>query len=351
MLGMIDPGFDTTQSTPLIHLDRHAASGDDPTINHTLIYTEYPSGMGHSTVAMEWVTMTSGAVDWLFAHGRLPDVKPDINGDRQVGYSDLEVLTGQWLQTDCLQQDLCLKTDLNCDGFVNAYDLAILGEHWAQDTRSAPLAVWRFDERAGHIAYDSQGSHHAILIRMDADSWTTGFLGNALTFDGQDDYVTVPRFIQDDFTLCFWLRTTDVAKTTGRGAQWWDGKGLVDATVSDLASDFGATLHNDKFCFGVGEAGARGVTLISRSVVNDDVWHFLAVTRNSTTGEILLYVDSEEEAGANGPMGSLDAAPSITLGALQTGGPDTYFKGMIDEVSVYDRVLTWEELMLHMNGG
>ena len=68
MLGLIDGSFDNTSSTALVKLDDYQASADDPTVADRLIYTQFPSGYGHATVAMQWTTLVPGVKEWLFAH-------------------------------------------------------------------------------------------------------------------------------------------------------------------------------------------------------------------------------------------------------------------------------------------
>jgi len=62
---------------------------------------------------------------------------------------------------------------------------------------SSLVSWWRFDEGTGSVAYDDptygNGNHGTIY----GASWTSGEIGDALNFDGVNDYVNVA----DDNTL------------------------------------------------------------------------------------------------------------------------------------------------------
>ena len=45
------------------------------------------------------------------------------------------------------------------------------------------------------------GKNDANLVHMDDSSWAGGVRGNALRFDGTDDYVEIPRLIENDWTI------------------------------------------------------------------------------------------------------------------------------------------------------
>jgi hypothetical protein len=56
------------------------------------------------------------------------------------------------------------------------------------------VAHWKFDEGEGDTAYDSAGGNHGTL---NGPTWTTGQIGEALSFDGTEDDV----FVGDDDSL------------------------------------------------------------------------------------------------------------------------------------------------------
>ena len=65
----------------------------------------------------------------------------------------------------------------------------------------------------------------------------TGDTDTAATFDGVNDFGTAPRQVADDLSIEFWFKST---QGIGTGSQWYNGAGLVDASISGAANDFGS---------------------------------------------------------------------------------------------------------------
>ena len=58
-----------------------------------------------------------------------------------------------------------------------------------------------------------------------------------LSFDGVDDYVTVQREVQDDFTLQAWVKT-EASSNTRSGTKFYSGNGIVYADWPGGGYDF-----------------------------------------------------------------------------------------------------------------
>jgi hypothetical protein len=105
--------------------------------------------------------------------------------------------------------------------------------------------------------------------------------GNALHFDGTDDFVNITRRISGDFTIEFWVKTTQVGGGTSGSSHWYFGRGIVDAELGGQTTDFGVTLVQNKLAFGI---GSTDKTIWSTSDINTGNWVHVAVTRTSSTG-------------------------------------------------------------------
>jgi hypothetical protein len=186
-------------------------------------------------------------------------------------------------------------------------------------------------------AQDSSGSgNHGTATSV---SYVTGKVGSqAAQFNGTSSYVSIPRSVTDDFTVAMWVKTIDTAGSAG--AQWWNGKGLVDGEVGGGA-DWGTAIVNGKFVIGIGSGG--GDTTIASSVnINDGTWHHVAATRNHTNGAVAVYVDGTLRGTGTGATGSRTFPPSLRIGSLQTG--NNFLNGTLDDVRLYDRILTAGEI-------
>lgn len=166
-------------------------------------------------------------------------------------------------------------------------------------------------------------------------------LGDANSFNGSSDQVTLPSALVPaggftDFSLSFWLRTTQPAAT---GTGWFEGRGLVDGTSASTGSDFGTSQLNGKFAFGVGGADT---TVQSSQTINDGQWHHVVATRVSSSGAMAVYVDGVLGGTATGPTGARTATTRLVMGSLQTGF--NYFGGQLDEAAVFMRALSAGEV-------
>ncbi len=183
-------------------------------------------------------------------------------------------------------------------------------------------------------ADDALGANNGTL--QNGTTFSTGQVGQAFSFDGVDDHVSINRPVQDDFTIEFWLNTTQIVGADG--GQWWAGRGLVDGEIISVTNDFGVTLQNGKVLFGVGNPD----TTIRSGMVADGNWHHVAATRRRSTGELKLYLDGSQVAAATGGTQALTTPPRLTLGRLQINS--NAYQGKMDEVSIYDRTLSATEV-------
>ena len=129
--------------------------------------------------------------------------------------------------------------------------------------------------------------------------------------------------MQDNFSFAFWVKTTQA----GNGKEhWYEGLGIFDGEVGGETNDFGVSLMADGLIgFGTGSRTAGDKTFRSLKPVNDDAWHHVAVTRNSKTMDVRIYIDGDLNVSGKGNSGALNAPQRITVGSLQTNL--NYFKG------------------------
>ena len=164
-----------------------------------------------------------------------------------------------------------------------------------------------------------------------------------VTFNGSSTQrVIEPRPVQDDFSLAFWIKTTQAG--TG-STHWFEGRGLLDGEVGGVTNDFGTSLMaGGKIGFGVGNPD---ITLISSGSVNNGVWRHIVVARQASTGAMRIYVDGVLDRSGIGPTGTKSASSRLTLGSLQTN--INYFQGEMADFRIYDRVISTEDVWLLAN--
>jgi uncharacterized repeat protein (TIGR03806 family) len=205
------------------------------------------------------------------------------------------------------------------------------------------LSTWLpFEEGAGPVAEDQSGNENSgTLVGMAASSWTTGLAGNALTFDGVNDYVRINNHLGASFTISCWIKTTQTFQPV---TPTYEGTGIIWSDVGGSANDF--ILGGTRSAGGVNRlsffVGSGNFTTTGTLPINSGQWMHVAATRNGATGEVRLYVNGVLDGTATGGTAVLNSNPEIHIGGNTLD--NRYFNGAIDDVRFYSRVLTEVEI-------
>ncbi|MHC4212365.1 MAG: LamG domain-containing protein [Planctomycetota bacterium] len=224
---------------------------------------------------------------------------------------------------------------------------AEVGEVWSFTTLGEPnnhlVGWWKFDEGAGTVAYDSAASNDGTL--MNGPTWAPGFLGGALHFDGNNDYVdcgspfasvassdnkTIMAWVSSDIPA--WIQDVPRPVITMYRKATYEGFGIFATWGNGQPAKW----------FGRYSAGSYNKLLNSGVLVAEDEWLHIALAQNGS--EVSLYVDSVLKSTANDGTGAgLTNPPNVTIGANLVR--QYYFDGTIDDVRIYNRALSGEEVL------
>ncbi len=202
---------------------------------------------------------------------------------------------------------------------------------------------WRLGDASTTTITDSKAGAAGAGTWVGDPATAPGVLGAAersRRFDGADRG-SVPRQVQDDFTIAFWFRST---QGLGAGPQWWQAAGLVDAEVDGYVDDFGVALRADGSVIAGTGGGTSGLdaSISSPAGLHDGEWHHVAFTRTRSTGAMVLVVDGNQVASGTGSTASLTSPARLWLGAVNDG--TNFYVGDLDEVSTWSRALTTAEV-------
>ncbi|MFJ9356899.1 exo-alpha-sialidase [Streptomyces mirabilis] len=202
---------------------------------------------------------------------------------------------------------------------------------------------WLTPRRGPDPTTDDLARHAEPAAVLGGARETAGVRGGALEFDGVDDAVRLPY--QDrlplgtkDFTASLWFRYT----ATG-GEQpllWMGGIGTTQPQVwmrAEPASHRITALITTRS----GAAAPTSASVRTASAYNDGQWHHLALRRGG--GLLTLSVDGTAVVAADVP-GSVSRNSPFGVHVGQRMDSRAYFTGAIDEVRVYDHVLSDDEL-------
>ncbi len=206
-----------------------------------------------------------------------------------------------------------------------------------------PAAYWRLGEAVGNIAADGIRGRDGTYANGPTLNQTGGLNGDsnpAVTFDGVDDYVTVPynaALNPAQFTVEAWAEPTDIStkwravvssykgNSTGTGTGFWLG---TDGT-SWLFETFNGTWNR-----------VIGATVVLGS------WAHLVGTYDGTT--VKLYVNGILSASAAGGYTANNNA-QLSIGATRytDTGWANQFTGSLDEVAIYNAALSQTRIQAH----
>src|SRR3989339_2049254 len=192
------------------------------------------------------------------------------------------------------------------------------------------IVYYDFDEANGTVAYDSAGSRDASL--ENGAAWTTGKEGSAVSFDGANDYVdagTDSLGVSSAITVSAWV--------TRAGSGSDATTGIVER--GNYMYPFWLDMVGQSVKNGVRTSGTNYIQ--NPDDITDNAWHHLAFTYNGSYQA--LYVDGNE-VDSDSNSGTLDDRSGKLLTIGRTAGGSGYFNGKIDEVRIYERALSTDEI-------
>lgn len=216
------------------------------------------------------------------------------------------------------------------------------------------VAHWTFDEGAGTIAYDSANGYDGIIYGA---QWTTGQLGSALWFDGIDDYVQLPQnnpvwLPMNDFTLSLWVYFERDLSEMPREFEYIIDLNHGDSayTYNELGYGIRRDRNNGKVMFAMTMDSATDENLFSQQNLTPGTWYHIVAIRNNTSQAI--YVNGQLDATRTCPAGPIDFVggydnDEVSIGRFSRYGGQPFnfaLRGAIDEVCIYDRALSPEEI-------
>jgi len=192
---------------------------------------------------------------------------------------------------------------------------------------------WKLDETSGTIAHDASGNGNDGAINGDP-KWEVGKIDGAIHLDGDGDYVEIGSVgISgiDQRTITGWARASTTAIPSWTTVFGFAPDGSTDGTYFDLAVD-------DVGNYVIDVHGWAGVFCPV-----DTEWHHFAGTYTGNGGS--WYLDGQYIDTSEGAVGTID---QFRIGARLE--ENNFFPGIIDDVRIYNKPLTIEEIQKIMAG-
>ncbi len=222
----------------------------------------------------------------------------------------------------------------------------------AQIVEDGLVGHWTFDD--GDVTDTTVEDVHGDIVGtiLGLPQVVPGKIGDALEFNGIDDAIDLGSpadgsldFGPDgDFTFMAWVK---VSELPAAGQSTIVSKGDRGSNPRILFK------INATQIFTTIKEGGTGINVTSDRAIVDGQWHHLTflADRDEATR---LYVDGildtegEPSIGAN-----VNTTSPMYIGASVREGPQTrrFFKGLMDDVAIYNRALTVEEILQNISRG
>ena len=216
---------------------------------------------------------------------------------------------------------------------LNAGEIAADGGAGLETPSDAPVAAYSFDAGEGEVAEDVTGNAHDGEIEG-AEWFNNGKFGKALSFDGENDCVTVADApdlqLTEELTLEAWVKP----------------QGAIPHDPVIYKQQEGYLSYSLQLGWGVdglaegyiGEDEENYENVYSPDPLEANVWTHLAFTYDGAT--LRIFVNGEEVNEGEAPSTALASNGSLLIGCA----PGEYFHGLIDEIRIYNRALDGGEI-------
>lgn len=279
---------------------------------------------------------------WKFSNGE----GCDKNNNTCQAFSSADGTAVSYLKNS-IDWGGCTADNAGCQGYCNNFN--------AEEnklTRSGALAFWDMNSLVNNIIVDGSGNKNdatavngPTLVDNERDDGKGDMSnGQALKFNGSN-YLTTKiigsQFNGKNISLQLWFKSAQ------------SGVSAALVTTRGIAANNGFTLLlNDGnliyFTENDADGGSKQVLAQTTSAFNNNLWHQVVAVTDRSAGKNYIYVDGKLEiVSATGLIDyNFSASPtdaSLAIGAMFKG-TSSLFNGILDDVAIYDRALSANEI-------
>jgi hypothetical protein len=224
---------------------------------------------------------------------------------------------------------------------VKIYNRALSGDEiYERYLAGSICGSWEFNEDTGLTAMDSSSHENdGLLKNMVSDTcWVLGQVGTALEFDGTDDYVDCGN-------------SADLNPASAITVEAWvmmDDKTSFQQIVhrgSSFAADinqgpYTMGIYNNRIYWDIADGTTRSSFALSISSLSTGAWYHFAGIFDGTNQD--FYIN-----GVKYPHTSTVSSMRTDTNPVLIGGSTFNFNGLIDQVRIYNRALSQDEIALN----
>jgi len=201
---------------------------------------------------------------------------------------------------------------------------------------SSNIALYQLDGNANDTTGDYNGTATDV-------TYSTGQFGQAAVFNGSSS-----RIIVEDSTA----NAFGFANHIGAIGAWINVDSLSTNNVIAAKRDFGAP-GNRHWIFNIETSGqirfliyntdSNAQTVLSSSSISVNQWYHIAVTL--TTSDVKIYINGVEDTTASSTYSTIqNGGADLQIGRRGTNSGYNYFDGKIDQLRIFNRGITPQEV-------
>jgi hypothetical protein len=254
-------------------------------------------------------------------------VNVSTNSFQKLLGSNLELRLGEW--------DISRGYNDTEDGTGYTLDDGLVG-YWHFDNQSS------FGENATHV-HDFSGEGNNGTLRDGVFINSSGFYENAADFNSDNNNVKINDYLLNnsnqyaEYTLSAWIN----ARTWGESGfgriydETYPGVNGISFFIRDTSDNVRA-IHSGASDSAY-ESSANTLTL--------NTWHHVTAVYDGSRGWIYVDgVDETDDSSIDSPIAQIGANLGKTQLGIRNQGNDREFDGLIDEMMVYNRSLSADEI-------
>src|SRR3989339_904311 len=276
------------------------------------------------------------------------DTAGNINGSESVTFL---------VDTSIPQIEFVPPTPNNLDLFNENYTYVNVSTSDANnhsafvDWNNSLVGWWRMDAYNSTGIYDNSSyGNFAVFDGVSASNITTGIRGKGIEFDGSNDYVSINPtdnlILNQGGTISSWIK---IAKLGSSYSNTIFMKG-DSAGWADLHIELFELTGTDQICLSLSNGSSYlGASCPKSSTLLENTWYHIAASWNSTTKCVFTNgLQSECVQSTIMPENTLTNTV-IQLG--MTYNSNYPFNGSIDDVMIFNRALSTQEIQALYNAG
>ncbi|MBI4009947.1 MAG: LamG domain-containing protein [Candidatus Aenigmarchaeota archaeon] len=227
------------------------------------------------------------------------------------------------------------------DGFGNIFSACNAGNSYS-DWKLFKVVAFRnsvgsgslyiYDDGVTNIGESFAGYYDFITT---GPSWASGKFGSAGSFDGVNDYVSTnfnTLSLSNGITVMVWVKTDEVASI----------KEIVNNYQTNEQGTFILRIDGSKADFLIPD-GTSWNSELGTSIIPSAGWVHLAGVYNAAIGQESIFVNGVRENTKAVTITMFTNNRNIPIGS-GLPAPITLFNGIIDEVRIYNRALSDQEV-------